>query len=83
MANTASIIALSLAAAASPLAGASARPNGTVAPPGGPQTLYCLRVAPVTGSMVETTHCWTRDHWAQQGVQVDKEWAKNGVKVIG
>lgn len=55
----------------------------SVAPAGGPQTLYCMHVDPVTGSLVQTVQCWTREEWAQQGVNVDKEWAKNGVKVIG
>ena len=40
---------------------------------------YCLRVAPMTGSNVETVRCWTREDWADQGVDVDKEWAENGV----
>lgn len=53
------------------------------APPGGPNTLYCMHVDPVTGSNVQTIQCWTREEWAEQDVDVDKEWAKNGVKVIG
>jgi hypothetical protein len=53
------------------------------APAGGPQTLYCMHVDPVTGSLVQTVQCWTREEWADQGVDVDKEWARNGVKVIG
>jgi len=55
----------------------------TGAPAGGPQTLYCMHVDPVTGSLVQTIQCWTREEWADQGVDVDKEWARNGVRVIG
>ena len=57
-------------------------PTGT-APAGGPGTRYCMHVDPVTGSLVETVECWTRDEWAEQGVDVDKEWAKEGVKTLG
>ena len=32
---------------------------------------------------VQTVQCWTRDEWAEQGVDVDKEWAKEGVGVVG
>ena len=53
------------------------------APAGGPQTLYCMHVDPVTGSLVQTVQCWTREEWADEGVDVDKEWARNGVRVIG
>jgi hypothetical protein len=42
-----------------------------------------MHVDPITGSNVQTTQCWTRDEWADQGVDVDKEWAKNGVRTIG
>ena len=43
---------------------------------------YCMKVDPITGSLIETVQCWTRDQWADQGVDVDKEWTKNGVKVV-
>ena len=55
----------------------------TPAPPGSPDTRYCMKVAPITGSNIESVRCWTREKWAEQGVDVDKEWAKEGVKVIG
>jgi hypothetical protein len=51
------------------------------APPAGPNAKYCLRVGPVTGNLVEVVRCWTRDQWSEQGVDVDKEWAENGVSV--
>ena len=40
---------------------------------------YCLKVGPLTGNIAETVKCWTREEWADQGVDVDKEWAENGV----
>ena len=83
MAQIRLILALGVLAAASPLAAASFEPPVTTpAPAGGPGTLYCLHVE-VTGSIVEPVQCWTRDEWAEQGVDVDKEWAKNGVRTIG
>ena len=76
------IVALGAIFVASPLSGASMEPPVTTpAPPGTPGTLYCLHVE-VTGSIVEPVQCWTRDEWAEQGVDVDKEWAKNGVGVL-
>ena len=54
--------------------------NGT-APAGTPATRYCMKVDPNTGSLIETIECWTREEWADQGVDVDREWTKNGVKV--
>ena len=53
------------------------------APAGGPDAKYCLKVDPLTGSNIERIRCWTREKWADQGVDVDKEWAKEGVRVIG
>ena len=53
------------------------------APPGGPETLYCLRVDPIIGSRIETIRCKTRDEWATLEIDVDQEWAENGVRVIG
>jgi hypothetical protein len=53
------------------------------APEAGPDAKYCLRVDPFTGSRIETVQCWTRQQWADQGVDVDKEWAKEGVTVKG
>ena len=78
------LISFGLLAAASPLVAASVQqPQPNAAPPGNPGTLYCMHVDPITGSNVQTIQCWTREEWAEQDVDVDKEWAKNGVKVIG
>ena len=53
------------------------------APEGTPQTRYCLRVDPIIGSRIETVQCKTRDEWAQLEINVDHEWAENGVRIIG
>ena len=70
-------VALTVAAAL-PLPQATDAP----APPGGPETRYCLRVDPPTGSRIETIQCRTRDEWWALDVDVDREWADNGVRVI-
>ena len=83
MAHKRLIVALSMITAASPVSAAysNAAPT-TPAPPGGPGTLYCMHVE-ITGNIVEPIECWTRAEWADQGVDVDKEWAKNGVRTLG
>ena len=69
-------VALTLIATASPLSAAAQAP---AAPP---HARYCMRVEPVTGSRIESIECWTRDEWAAQGVDVDKDWPKEGVRVL-
>ena len=77
------VMALSMIAAAGPLSAASLQPGPTAgAPAGTPATRYCLRVDPITGSRMETIQCRTRVEWAQLEVDVDQEWAENGVRVI-
>ena len=77
-------VAFSAIVACSPLAAAIPEQDPAAgAPPAGPEAKYCLRVDALTGSNVETVKCWTREKWADQGVDVDKEWAKQGVRVIG
>jgi hypothetical protein len=73
------IVALSLIASTSQPATNQA-PAG--APPGNPETRYCLRVDPLVGSRVETIQCKTRDEWASLEIDVDQEWAENGVRTI-
>jgi hypothetical protein len=63
------------------LAQAPATNSVTSAPAAGPTAKYCIRVEPATGSLVEVVRCWTRDQWSEQGVDVDKAWAKDGVSV--
>jgi hypothetical protein len=36
----------------------------------------------ITGSRLEEVKCWTREKWAEDEVDVDKEWADEGVRVI-
>ena len=74
------ILALGVITAAS--AAANTQPTETTAPEGNAATRYCLRVEPQTGSRIESVECWTRVEWAEGGVDVDKDWAKEGVKVI-
>ena len=79
MAHKKLLVALSIIAAASPLLAANTQP-----PPESPtpvadaQGRYCLRVE-VTGRIVDAVQCWTREEWAEQDVDVDKEWPKEGV----
>lgn len=83
MAHKALIAAFGLALAASPLA-ASAPDEmpANPAPAGGPDTRYCMRIE-LTGNIVEPVRCWTREKWAEQGVDVDKVWATEGIAVRG
>jgi hypothetical protein len=54
-----------------------------VAPAGTAETRYCMRIEAVTGTRIEKVVCWTRQEWADQGVDVDHDWPKEGVAVIG
>ncbi|HEX3676168.1 MAG TPA: hypothetical protein VHU79_02050 [Sphingomicrobium sp.] len=73
------IVAMSLITAASQT---PASPASAGAPPGTSETRYCLRVDPLVGSRVETIQCKTRDEWAALEIDVDQEWAENGVRII-
>ena len=74
------MVALGLMLAASqPQVGDTAT---TGAPAGDANTRYCLRVDPITGSRMETIQCRTREDWALLEVDVDREWAENGVRVL-
>ena len=83
MAPKALLAALCAIAAAAPLSASPYEPAAMkVAPPGGPATKYCLRVQPATGTIMERVKCYTRAEWADLGVDLDKEWAKEGVRVV-
>ena len=76
------IIALSMVAATSPVT--AAEPDmapGAGAPSAPPDARYCLRLEPNTGSRIETIQCETREGWAELGLDLDKEWAEEGVRV--
>ena len=85
MASPARIAALTLIATATAIAAApaavAARDIGP-APAGTPDTIYCMRIEAVTGTRLERVMCWTRAEWAGQGVDVDRDWPKEGVRVI-
>ena len=53
------------------------------APPAPESALYCLRIEAVTGTRLEEVKCLTRQQWAELEVDVDAEWAKEGVRVVG
>jgi hypothetical protein len=77
------VVALSLTVAVSPaLATQSEPPRDSVAPPAPADARYCLWVEPQTGSRLESVECWTREEWAEADVDVDQEWAENGVRVL-
>ena len=82
MAHTTIVIALSMIAAASPAA-ATVQDLPSTAPAGTPETKYCMYIEAITGSRLEELKCWTREEWAEQGVDVDRDWAKEGVRTIG
>ena len=75
MAQRLLVIALATAAAASPAVAAPSSPT----PVANARGEFCLKVGPMTGSLMETVLCYTREEWADQDVDVDKEWARNGV----
>lgn len=62
---------------------ASQMPSGEGAPPAPDSALYCLRIEAVTGTRLEEVKCLTRQQWAELEVDVDAEWPKEGVRVIG
>jgi len=77
------VIALSTVIAVAPVAASQPDPTReSAAPAGNPGTRYCLRVEPNTGSRMETVQCRTREDWASLEVDVDQEWAENGVRTI-
>jgi hypothetical protein len=81
MAHAKLFLALSMIAAAPAWAGNTDRP--ATAPPGTPDTRYCMWIAASTGTLVEQVRCLTRDQWTRQGVDLDKDWPKEGVRTIG
>ena len=83
MAHRELIVALGMIVAASPGLATNPERAQKAAPAGTAETRYCLRVEPVIGSLIQTVQCWTREEWVAKEVDVDKEWAREGVKVIG
>ena len=75
-------VALSVIVAGSPVPAQTPMDTGAGAPAAGPGARYCLRVEAITGTRLERILCLTRQQWTQQDVDVDREWAKEGVTVI-
>jgi len=76
------ILALGMIAAAAPLSASAYPADGPIAPPGTPDTKYCLRVEPITGTRIGGIECLTREQWAEGDVDVDEVWARDGVRAI-
>ena len=77
------VVALCMIAASPVSAGQPEPMQGEGAPAASADARYCLRIEPITGSRIETTRCETRQEWARLEVDLDKEWPKEGVRVIG
>ena len=84
MAHKAVVLYVGLLVAATPvsasvqdLAQMSGAPEGTT------ETKYCMHIEAITGSRIEEVKCWTRAEWAERGVDVDQDWAREGVRTIG
>ena len=77
------IAALTSLAAAVPVSATAfqSAPEG-LAPAGSPETRYCLRTEPVTGTRISRIECLTREEWADGDVDVDEAWAKDGVRTL-
>ena len=83
MAHKELLIALGMIVAASPALASTPEPiPTTVAPAGDANTRYCLRIEASTGTILERVRCKTREEWAFQDVDVDKDWAREGVAII-
>ena len=83
MAHRKLIAALGLMVAAAAAPATTPDSDLMAAPPGTPATRYCMRIEPLSDSRIEQIRCWTRAEWAEQGVDVDRDWAKEGVRVEG
>jgi len=64
------------------IAAAASAPAVAQAPAGSVDTRYCMKIE-TTGNVVQRVKCWTREQWAEQGVDVDKDWPREGVRVLG
>ena len=84
MAHKTLVVMFSVIAASSPaLASVQDPAPVATAPVGTPDTKYCMHIEAITGTRIEEVKCWTREEWAAQGVDVDKDWPKEGVRTIG
>lgn len=77
------VAAVCMVAAASPVSASQVVPDSPQGAPEAPaDAKYCLRVEAVIGTRLETVQCWTRAQWAEMEVDVDKDWAEEGVRII-
>lgn len=77
------VVAASMVAAASPVSASQVVPDSQQGAPEAPaDAKYCLWVEAATGTRLETVQCWTRAEWAAMDVDVDKDWAEEGVRII-
>ena len=77
------VVVLGTMVAASPVSATRPEPTPMAGAPAASATAkYCLRIEAMTGSRLEKVRCWTRQEWTEKGVDVDREWAKEGVAVI-
>jgi hypothetical protein len=84
MAHKALVLCLGALVAASPLSASVQDPREmSREPEGTSETKYCMHIEAITGSRIEEVKCWTRAEWAERGVDVDEDWAKEGVRTIG
>ena len=83
MAHALWIAALGVVAATSPVMAASSGPTAMPSASDSADTRYCMRVEATTGTRIEMVRCWTRAEWAEQLVDVDKDWPKEGVSIRG
>ncbi len=84
MARKIIVAAFGMMIAAAPVSATHPEPSpGAGAPAAGPDARYCLRIEAITGTRLEKVRCWTRQKWAEKEVDVDKEWAREGVAIIG
>jgi hypothetical protein len=75
-------MALATLLLAASLAAPALAQEASGAPAGTPDTRYCMRIEAATGSRLERIRCWTRDEWAAQGVDLDRDWPTEGVRTI-
>ena len=76
------VVALGMIAAVAPASATRHEPAPVAVPEAGPGARYCLRIEAVTGTRLERVLCLTREEWVEQEVDLDTEWAKEGVRVI-
>ena len=76
------ILALSIVAAASPVAAGETDAPREGAPEASADSKYCLRMEPITGTRIGGIRCETREEWARLELDIDEEWPREGVRII-